>query len=120
QVRRKLRMPDLSGLTVRNASLLLEILGFPEPETRYEESYDPPRTVIDQQPSKGQIVDSDVIPELVVAQRSFADYMPGIYRSSIYEGNYFLRDFLWVFRHFYDDLNESIDEIPMLFRPYET
>lgn len=120
QIRRKLRVPDLAGLTVRNAGLLLESMGFPRPEIRYEESYESPMTVIDQQPSKGQIVDSDIIPNLVVAQRSLAEYLPGIYRQSIYEGEYFLRDLLWVFRHLYDDINTVIDEIPLLFQPYHT
>ncbi|MDX9721323.1 MAG: phage tail protein [Myxococcota bacterium] len=120
EIRRKLQMPDLSGLSLRNARLLLEIMGFPAPDVRYEESYESPLSVIDQRPGRGQIVDSDVLVELVIAQRSFADYLPGIYRSSIYEGNYFLRDLLWVFRTFYDDVNAVIDDIPALFRPYDT
>lgn len=120
QIRKKQRMPELSGLTVKNATIALEILGFPAPEVRYEESYERALTVVDQRPAKGQIVDTDVIPELVVAQRSFSEYLPGIFRQSIYEGNYFLRDLLWIFRHFYDDLNQVVDDIPQLFRPYET
>ena len=120
QIRRKLRMPDLSGLTLRNAKTLLEIMGFPEPEYRYEESYEKPLNVIAQEPKKGKIVDSDIIPELLVAQRSFADYLPGIYRSSVFEGHYLLRDLLWIIRHLYDDIGQVIDDIPALFKPYET
>lgn len=112
-------MPALTGLSVKNATILLEIMGFPAPEVRYEESYEQPMTVVDQTPAKGQIVDNDIIPDLVVSQRSFSEYLPGIYRQSIYEGNYFLRDLMWIFRHFYDDINEVIDDIPQLFRPYE-
>ncbi len=120
QIKRKLRVPDLNGLTLRNAKLLLEIMGFPTPDVRYEESYERPMHIIGQEPSKGQIVDSDLVPVLVVAQRSFCDYLPGIYRSSIYEGNHFLRDYLWVFRHFYDDMHGVLDGLPSLFKPYET
>lgn len=117
---KKLTVPDLAGLTLRNAKLLLEIMGFTAPEIRYEESYEAAQTVIDQRPAKGGIINANAPIELVVSQRSFMDYLPGIYRSSILQGEYFLKNFLWVFRHLYDDLNEQIENIPQLFSPYQT
>lgn len=120
ETRRKVPLPDLTGLTVKNAARLLEIMGFPAPEVKYEESYERQLTVIEQDPPKGRVVSTDEIVNLVVAQRSLLDYLPGVYRTSVYEGSPFLRDFLWIIRTFYDQLNDKIDDLHKLFRPYET
>jgi phage tail-like protein len=117
---KKLSVPDLTRLSLKNAKLLLEIMGFVEPEVRYEESYEDPMTVIDQKPVRGSVLSSSEPVVLFVSQKSFVEFLPGIYRSSVSQGAYILKNFLWVFRHFYDQLNEKIDNIPMLFRPYET
>ncbi|MFA5624125.1 MAG: phage tail protein [Bradymonadales bacterium] len=120
QIRRKLSVPDLEGLKVKNAAIYLELLGFPKPEIVYEESYEEPFTVIAQEPSKGMVVDASTIVQVKVSQRSLCEYLPGLYRTAVYQGNTYIRDFLWIFREIYDDLQEKITNIPMLFRPYDT
>ncbi len=120
QTKRKLSVPDLEGLTVENASIFLELNGFPKPDIEYEESYEKPMTVLSQDPPKGQIVDADTIVNLHVAQRSFCDFLPGIYRTATYEGHTHLRDFLWIFRHLFDSVSMEIDNIYKMFDPYET
>jgi len=120
QTKRKLSVPDLEGLQVSDASVFLTLNGFPRPEVVYEESYEPVLTVLGQDPPKGQIVDSDTIVTIRVSQRSFCEFLPGIYRASIYEGHTHLRDFLWIFRHIYDGISKKVDDIPSLFRPYDT
>lgn len=120
QTKRKLSVPDLEGLTVKNASLFLELNGFPKPDIEYEESYEKPMTVLSQDPPKGQIVDADTIVNIHVAQRSFCDFLPGIYRTATYEGHTHLRDFLWIFRHLFDSVSMEIDNIYQMFDPYET
>lgn len=120
QTKRKLSVPDLEGLTVENATIFLELNGFPRPDIHYEESFDTPMTVLSQEPPKGQIVDADTIVTLNVSQRSFCDFLPGIYRTSIYEGHTHLRDFLWIFRHMFDSVSFEVDNIPKMFDPYET
>ena len=120
QTKRKLSVPDLEGLSVENASLYLELNGFPKPDIQYEESFDEPMTVLSQDPPKGQIVDADTVVTVKVAQRSFCDFLPGIYRTATYEGHTHLRDFLWIFRHLYDSVLDEINNIPGLFDPYET
>jgi phage tail-like protein len=117
---KKLSVPDLTRLSLKNAKLLLETLGFVEPDVLYEESYEAPLTVIDQQPVRGSVLSSTEPVKLFVSQQSFIDYLPGVYRSSVAQGAYTLKNFLWVFRHFYDQLSDKIDNIPRLFRPYET
>ena len=120
QTKRKLSVPDLEGLTAENASVFLELNGFPKPDSLYEESDAPAMTVLTQDPQKGQIVDADTIVTIYVSQSSFCDLLPGIYRTSIYEGHTHLRDYLWIFRHMFDSVSMEVDNIPKMFDPYET
>jgi len=120
QTKRKLSVPDLEGLRAEDASAYLVLNGFPRPDIFYEESYEPALTVLSQEPQKGQIVDADTIVTIHVAQRSFCDFIPGIFRTSVYEGHTHVRDFLWIIRHIFDSVSEKVDNIPNLFRPYDT
>ncbi len=120
QTKRKLSVPDLEGLRAEDASAYLVLNGFPKPDIFYEESYEPALTVLSQEPPKGQIVDADTIVTIHVAQRSFCDFIPGIFRTSVYEGHTHVRDFLWIIRHIFDSVSDKVDNIPNLFRPYDT
>ncbi len=120
QTKRKLSVPDLEGLRAADASAFLVLNGFPKPEIYYEESYGEHLMVLSQDPPKGQIVDADTIVTIHVSQRSFCDFLPGIFRTSVYEGHTHVRDFLWIFRHIFDSVSEKIDNIHNLFRPYDT
>ncbi|MBQ8036954.1 MAG: PASTA domain-containing protein [Proteobacteria bacterium] len=120
QTKRKLSVPDLEGLSAENASVYLELNGFPKPDIMYEESDVRAMTVLHQDPQKGQIVDADTIVTIYVSQSSFCDLLPGIYRTSIYEGHTHLRDYLWIFRHMFDSVSMEVDNIPKMFDPYET
>ena len=120
QSKRKLNVPDLEGLSAANASIYLELNGFPKPEIRYEESFEPQLTVLSQDPPKGQIVDADTIVTLHVAQRSLTDFLPAVFRTAIYEGHTHLRDYLWIIRHMFDSVADKVNSIPGLFDPYQT
>lgn len=120
QTKRKLSVPDLEGLTAADASIYLELNGFPKPDLFYEESFETPMTVLSQDPPKGQIVDADTIVTIHVAQRSFCEFLPGIYRTAIYEGHTHLRDFLWIIRHMFDSVAIKVNNIASMFDPYET
>ena len=120
QSKRKLNVPDLEGLSAENASIYLELNGFPKPDIRYEESFEPQMTVLSQDPPKGQIVDADTVITIHVSQRSFAEFLPAIYRTSFYEGYTHLRDYLWIIRHMFDSVGYKVNNIANLFDPYET
>ena len=120
QSKRKLNVPDLEGLSAKNASIYLELNGFPKPDILYEESFEPQLTVLSQDPPKGQIVDADTVVTLHVSQRSFADFLPAIYRTAVYEGHTHVRDYLWIIRHMFDSVGEKVNKIAHLFDPYET
>lgn len=120
QTKRKLNVPDLEGLSAENASIYLELNGFPKPEILYEESFEPARTVLSQEPQKGQIVDSDTVVTLRVSQKSLAEYLPAIYRTVAYEGHTHVRDYLWIIRHMFDSVSSKINRIAEYFDPYST
>ena len=118
-VRKKLKVPHLAGLTVRNASIVLQAIGFPPPDVRYSESYEAPLTVIGQSPSRGQIVDSGVVVNLTVSQRNMISFMPAIFQREDENGANPLRDLLWTVQHIFDDIEDTIDHIHQYFDPYE-
>lgn len=120
QTKRKLSVPDLEGLSANDASAFLELNGFPKPDIKLEESFETPYTVLSQEPPKGQIVDADTIVTINVACRSYCEFLPSIYRTAVYDGHTFIRDFLWIIRQMMDTVTDKIDNIPSLFNPYET
>ena len=120
EFKRTLRVPDLEKKPVETAKLILENQGFLNVDVRYEESYFQISTVIKQEPPKGRIVDRETMILLTVSQRSYLQFLPGIYQKSVIEGNSFLKNFLWIFHHIISGIEEKIGSIDKLFRPYET
>lgn len=118
-VKKKLKVPNLTGLSVRNATVVLRAAGFPAPDVRYTESYEPRLTVITQDPSRGQIVDNTTEVRLTVSQRNLLRFLPGIYQRNAEDGSNLLRDLLWVVQHLIDDVDDKLDHIHTYFDPYE-
>ncbi|MEL6178186.1 MAG: phage tail protein I [Myxococcota bacterium] len=117
---RQLRVPDLIGLTAQNAALVLESAGFPAPDIKYAESYEPRLTVIAQSPPARQIKDSTTVINITVSQRNMIRQLPAIYQKDQPDGSNLLRNFLWVFQHVVDSINDTIDDVHNVFDPYET
>ncbi len=117
---KKLKVPKLVGLSARNASVVLTAAGFPSPDIHYTESYEPALTVVSQEPTRGQIVDSTTQVRLEVSQRNLMRFMPGIYQRTGEDGSNFLRDFFWIVQHLLDDVEGKLDVIHTYFDPYET
>ncbi len=118
-VKKKLKVPNLAGLSVRNATVVLKAIGFDDPDVRYAESYEPRLTVIGQSPSRGQIVDSTQPIRLTVSQRNALRFLPGIFQRNAEDGSNVLRDLLWVIQHLIDGIEDKIDQIHTYFDPYE-
>ena len=71
-VRRTVRMPEVTGIALENARLMLRNAGF-DPErvqVRYREAYRPQDETIGQSPTAGALVAVDEPIELVVSRRS--------------------------------------------------
>jgi len=118
-IKKKVKVPNLVGLSARNAAIVLRAAGFPRPDIRYVESYEKRGSVVSQSPTRGQIVDSDAMIRLTVSQINLIRFMPAIYQREAPDGSNLLRDFLWVIQHLADDVEEKIDGIHTYFDPYE-
>jgi phage tail-like protein len=118
-ITKKLKVPNLVGLSVRNAVVILKACGFPEPDVRFSESYAPRLSVVEQTPTRGQIVDGDSVVKLTVSQRNLVRFLPYIFQREGADGSNFLRDFLWIPQHLLESIDETIDNIHQVFDPHE-
>jgi len=131
--RKKQKVPDLVGLQLRDARLVLSHRGFYDPnllgtpregeaqvEVRYTKDFAPYGTVVAQHPSKGQIIDSDEAIQLTVSMESLLDYLPGVYKRRDAVGGNFIQEFLWIFQHVFHSIESKIDRIHDYFDVFET
>lgn len=122
-VRRTVRLPEVTGIALSNARLMLENAGLASRRVRvrYEEAYVPQDQVIRQKPGPGALCAVDETVELVVSRRSLLHWLPQVYqKTDSPTGSHFLRDFLWVFDHIFADLQRHIDGLHRYFDPLET
>ncbi len=119
--RRALRMPDVSGIALENARLMLRNAGFDAAYVgvRYREAYRPEDEVIDQRPPAGGLVAVDEAIELVVSRRSLLHHLPQVFQKSEGPGPHMLREFLWIFDHIFADMQRHIDRLHEYFDPLE-
>lgn len=121
-VSRTVRLPEVSGITMRNARLMLRNAGI-EPfavKLRYEEAYRPEDEVIRQHPAAGSLVPVDAPVELVVSRRSLLHNLPQVFQKADRTGGHFLREFLWVFDHILADVQRHLDRVHTYFDPLES
>lgn len=121
RVRRTVRMPDVVGISLANAGLMLRNVGFEAARVRlrYEEAYRPEDETIRQQPPPGALVAIDEPVELVVSRRSLVHHLPQVYQKADRAGGHQLREFLWIFDHLFADLSRHIDSLHKYFDPLE-
>lgn len=121
-IRRKtVRMPEVVGIKLENARLMLTNHEFDlsKVRLRYEEAYRPEDEVLRQQPAAGAVVASDEPVELVISRRSLINHLPQVYQKAESNGRHLLRDFLWVFDHIYADLERTLNGLHRYFDPLE-
>lgn len=114
---RKLVVPDVGGLALADAQIVLAQAGFAPGIPRYTTSYEPENTVVGQQPGRGLLVDSSTAIELQVSKLSWMRFLPQIYQVSSDENNAFLQNLLWIFQQIHDSVRTRIDDVHLLFRP---
>jgi phage tail-like protein len=114
---RKLVVPDVAGLRLEDAQIVLQQAGFNPGTPRYVLSYDPQGTVVSQTPVRGLLVDSSVEVGLGVSMTSWLRYLPQIYQVSNDESNAFTQNFLWIFQQIHDSVRSRLEGIDRLFRP---
>ena len=110
RVRKKLIMPDLIGLRERDAQIMLTNTGFNTGEVRFVESYDDIGTVIQQDPIKGQLIDSSTPIAINVSKKNYIRFLPQIYQTNSSMGNSFLKEYLWIFQHLVESISSKLDD----------
>lgn len=118
--RKKMIMPELSGLRVEDAQIVLRNSGFSPARVRFVESYEEDGSVTHQYPMRGQLVAPGELIELKVAKRSYIRFLPQIYQVDTAVGNSFLKEYLWIFQHIVESLTEKLDNAHEYYEPLNT
>jgi phage tail-like protein len=120
QQRALIKMPDVSGLPLRKAQLLVELTGLKVDAILYQESYDERNTVLQQRPLRGQMIYVGEKVTLTVSRESYIKWLPSIFQRSDVTGKNFLREVLWITQHLFGSIEEQLDTLFNYFDPYET
>ncbi|MSP60329.1 MAG: PASTA domain-containing protein [Myxococcales bacterium] len=120
QQRALIRMPEIVGLQLRKAQLLVENVGLKVDAILFQESYDERNTVLQQRPMRGQMIYVGEKVTLTVSRESYIKWLPSIYQRSDVTGKNFLRDLLWITQHLFGQIEEQLDVIHTFFDPYES
>jgi phage tail-like protein len=119
KIRQVVRMPDLVGLHLRKARLMVENAGLRVEAVLFRESYEEKDTVLEQKPARGQMVYSGDPVTLYSSRTSPTELLPAIYRRSDQTGRNTTREICWLFEHLFGAINDRLDEIHRYFDPRE-
>jgi phage tail-like protein len=107
--RRVIRVPDVAGRTIDKARILLENAGLGRLVVLFRESYEDRDTVLEQRPTRGQMVYEGSEVTLWVARRGYMEHLPAIYRRSDAVGRNVVRDICFIFEHMFGDIERILD-----------
>jgi len=115
-------MPDVSGIQLENARLMLRNAGFQAERIQllYEEAYRPEDEIVRQEPGPGSWVAVSEPIQLSVSRQSLLHYLPQAFHKTGPSGEHFLREFLWIFHHTFADLERTLNKLHLHFDPLET
>ncbi len=116
---RKLVVPDVAGLQIRDAQIVLTQAGFRAGVPRFVQEYADQNSVVAQSPSRGQLVDSDTPILLDIAKHSWLRYLPQAFQASAADPSSLLLNMLYIFQQVHESVSMKVDSIPALFRPLE-
>lgn len=106
--RRVVRVPDVVGMPVEKARILLEDAGLTRIVVLYRESYEDRDTVLEQRPSRGQMVYETTEVTVWIARRGYLEHLPAIYRRSDAVGRNLVRDVCFLFEHMFDSIDKQL------------
>ena len=108
--RRVVRVPDVSGRTMTKARILLEDAGLSNIVTLYRESYEDRDTVLEQRPTRNQMVYEGTEVTIWIARRGLLENLPAIYRRSDAVGRNLVREMCFVFEHMFDSVEVNLTD----------
>lgn len=114
-------VPDVVGLSERDAQIMLRNVGFQTGEVVFVESYADDRTVVASDPAAGHMVSGETLIRLQISRQSLMRHLPTAFQGGERgTESDFLRRFLWVITHLHDSVNDRMSEMTRLFKPFET
>jgi phage tail-like protein len=119
QQRALVRMPDVVGMPLKKAKLLIENAGLNIDGVVFQESYEERDTVLSQKPARGQMIYTGEKVLLGVSRESYIKWLPLIYQRGDLNGRNVIRDLLWIVQHMFGSIDETLDKIHSIFDPYE-
>jgi phage tail-like protein len=118
--RRLVRVPDVVGLSLQKALLLMQHAGLRIGAILYKESYEEKDTILEQKPLRGQMVYASDEVTLWISRESYIKWLPAIYQRSDATGKNYVRDLLWIIQHLFGSIEAMLDGIHLYFNSYET
>jgi len=110
-------IPDVRGRPRKVAAKILGLAGLKRIREVFAESRHPEDTVVSQDPAPNEIAREDTLITLTVSKPSLVRHLPAIYQPGKPGESGFITRFLWIFQHFFDDLDIKIKDMHTLFRP---
>src|SRR5262249_57609659 len=89
--------------------VVVEEGGVGEAGVLFGESYEDPDTVLEQRPSRGQMVYEGSEVTLWIARRGYMEHLPAIYRRSDAVGRNVVRDMCFLFEHMFGSIEKLLD-----------
>jgi phage tail-like protein len=117
--RRVVRMPDLVGHSLEKGKIILESAGLPRQVVLFRESYEEADTVLEQKPSRGQMVYEGSEVTVWVARRGYLELLPAIYRRSDAVGRNVVRDMCFLFEHMFGAVEAKLDRGHTYYDPHQ-
>ena len=117
--RNVVRMPDLAGHPLKKARIIVGNAGLSVEAVLFRESYEDQGTVLEQKPSRGQMVYEGSGVTLWVARRGYMELLPAIYRRSDALGRNVVRDICFLFAHMFGSIEDLLDEGERYYDPHE-
>jgi phage tail-like protein len=116
--RKVVRVPEVVGRSLDKARILLDDGGFARVVILFRESYEDIDTVLEQRPTRGQMVYEGSEITLWVARRGYLEHLPAIYRRSDEVGRNVVRDICFLFEHMLGSVDRLLDDGHSFYDPH--
>ena len=117
--RRVVRVPEVLGLPLKKARIIVEDAGLAVDAVLFRESYEERDTVLDQRPARGQMIYEGSPVTIWIARRGYMEHLPAIYRRSDAVGRNVVRDICFLFEHMFGSIDALLEEGHRYYDPHE-
>lgn len=118
---KRIAIPDVQGLHVENAKIVLQNAGFERFRVHYVEDYADEFTVVEQFPRSGLLVPRESEVVLRISRQSLVGYLPQAFQQPELDGGgSFLRGLLYIIHNIYDSVSLRLADLHKVFDPRTT